>query len=258
MQTPAMFGMYKGNGELWSILFGIIFVMAKLTLIIMVIALERKKCTERDFLESVCEVDTEIEAKFDVVVDYSTVRNINTAAHTIQLAYFIFLLIVSIRKLNRANLYSFYYILAYSITFTFESLIFNAFLSKYLNSAIILKARFGILQNIIANINDSLEQHSITEIRMKLDSVFDVYYRIIHLVELFNEFIGWGVLFKMAHDFILCSSISYLIFTIIIEQSQSVFTLVGMTWWFLISFQRILLMTIVAHQTMNKVSNKHK
>lgn len=254
MQTSAMLGIYQANGQLWSILFTVIFLMAKFTLIITVIALERKKYTERDFLESVCQIDTKLEANFDVVVDCSTMRNVNIAAHSIHLTYYICLLIVSIRKLDRVNLYSFYYILAHSFIYFFENLTFNVLLAKYLNNAIILKTRFGILQNIITNIMDSMGRSSLIEIRIRLDNVFDIYYQLIHLVELFNEFIGWGVLFKIAHDFILCSAISYLIFTIIIEQSQSAFTMAGMLWWFLISFQRILLMSFVAHQTMNKAS----
>lgn len=256
MQTSDMFGIYQANGNLWSILFVVIFFMAKLSMIIMVIALERKKCTERDFLESVCKVDTELEAKFDVVVDCSMMRNVNTAAHTIQLTYFFCLMIVSIRKLSRGSLYSFYYIFAHSFIYIFENIAFNAFLAKYLNSAIVLKARFGILQNIFTNINDSMGRCSVIENRRQLNNVFDLYFQMTHLLELFNEFIGWGVLSKIAHDFILCSAISYLVFTIIIEQSQSVFTLIGMQWWFLISFHRILLITIVSHQTMKKVSCK--
>lgn len=255
MQTPAMFGIYQAN--LWSILFGVIFFMAKLTLILMVIALERKKCAERDFLEGVCEIDTELEAKFDVVVDCSTMRNVNTAAHLIHLTYFICLLIVSILKLRRVSLYSNYYILAHSFLYIFENLAFNAILAKFLNSALVLKARFGILENIIANIKQSTGKCSAIELRMKFDTVFDIYYKMMRLVELFNEFIGWGVLLKIAHDFILCTAISYLIFTIIIEHSQSVLTMTGMIWWFLISFQRILFMTIVAHQAMIKVRILH-
>lgn len=241
-QNDTTMALHHANGLLWSLLFDCLTAMGRLSLICMVTITIRRRSQELEFLLRINEIDRRIQRHCHHHIVIISNRNLyvyNCIALTLYSIYYAAIFIVSVYKLITRNVHNPLYIFAYSFTYHIESIAFTMIILKVVNYMAIIWNRLEVVATTML----------FDDVRL----IRGLFKDLIECLHQLADFMGWQIISKLAHDFFLGTSISYLIATIVMEDASQYRLLVGLSVWLGQTVHRAIILSLFASLTLRQV-----
>lgn len=256
-QNDTTLALNRANGLLWSLLFICLSIMGKLSFILIVALTLHYRHDELRLLHRISDFDKRIKLHHQLHLNNANLCRTNFAVLLTYLVYTWIILIISVVKLIQPNVHKNLYIFAYSFTYYVESTAFSIMILKFVNYLAIIWNRLQTLGDIVERLREEHQQEDEEEEKVanerEMKAIRVLYKELIECVEHFTNFAGWPLIIKLAHDFFLCTSIGYLIFTILMEDASRYRMITGLSVWYCQTLQRELFLSLFANLTLSQV-----
>lgn len=236
---------FTSNGFVWFITSTGDYILSKIMVIFVFIIAERKKHQQIKFFSILSRLDDILRMQFNLHNEFAYYHRTNIIA----MACIIVLHIVMTSEVgNRISDYDNIQairLIPVVVPFYWENCICWLTVLMFINAATMLRNRYSIIRTL-ASCN---EPHILSNRK----TLIFAYIELFQLIDILNDYIGWILLIRLAHDFTLSSSICYLMFSTIMDNNANVSNMVNMFCWFLMTMARIVLVTVFAEIVLAEV-----
>lgn len=237
---------FTANGFVWLI-FGLSdFFLAKIAFVVIVIIAERRKNQQISFFHSLAQLDSILQKEFNIIINYVIYRRVNLIA-----AGFIIIFLGGSafdigKRLIRIGIYTDYEAPAMVITIFIELCAFAFIVMIYINGVMLIGDKFTIIKNVML----SKQVHD----EEKLKKLIYVYIELFKVITIWNDYIGWIMMIRLTHDFTASTTVSYVLFSTIIDNSGAGSNMFNILALLSQNVIRIVLVTVFAEHARTKVS----
>lgn len=225
-------------GYIWFALSVLDLTMSKCTFVINVILSQRKKHYQLEFLSKIVCLDKFLVNEFDLQIDYTKLAIGGVISIGGCFVYATLASVMTWHKLEALSVNEFWTKLGYTIPYFVDKLTGTLITNGYLVCCSIVYGRYCILRRILAE-----EKHR------SFESILKVFSNISELGDLLNRYSSVLLFTRFAHDFILCTSTTYLLCELFLSGSMgniNWFPIVGLLY---INYTRIVLATLITELT---------
>lgn len=236
---------FTANGFVWLI-FGLSdFFFAKITFVVIAIISERKKHQQISFFHSLAQLDRVLQEEFNIIINYVVYRRVNFFA-TCFIIIFHGLSTYDIgKRIFRIGLFTEYESLAMVMTLFMEISAFALIVIIYINGAMLIGDKFSIIKNVMLS-------KQVQDV-WKLKKLMYVYIELFKVINIWNDYIGWIMMFRLTHDFTASTTVTYLLFSTILDNSGAGSNVFNISVLLLQNVCRIVLVTVFAEHAITKV-----
>lgn len=236
---------FNTNGVVWLIAALCDLLLGKIAYITIVILIERKKHREIFFFQTLARLDRILQEEFNVTTNYANYRRVNVLVICFIIVYYSLLTFSTCYPTFCLGIYSEYEIPAMLLTFFMEHCVFALIVTIYINGVTLIGTKFSTIKNLILT-------KKLQDLK-KLNKLLNVYTEMFNVIFIWNDYMGWIIMIRLAHDFAVSTTTSYLLFSTIVDYDSKGSTLLNIPAWLLQSVIRIGMIITFAEQTITKV-----
>lgn len=236
---------FTANGFVWLI-FGLSeYFFSKIVFVVIAIIVERKKYQQISFFHSIAQLDRVLQEEFNIIINYVVYRRVNLFAICFIIAYFGVSTFDIARRVLRIGIFTEYEMPAMILTFFMELCAFALIVIIYINGLMLIGDKFSIIKNVMQS-----KQAQDVE---KLKKLMYVYIELFKVITNWNDYMGWIMMIRLTHDFIACTTVCYLLFSTIIDNSGNGSNMFNISALLSQNIIRIVLVTVFAEHAIAKV-----
>lgn len=236
---------YAANGLVWLIAAFCDFLLSKIAYIVIIILVELKKHQQILFFQSLVRIDHILQEKFNITSNYAICRRVNLLTICfIIVCYSCSTIEIGSRALC-LSIYTKYEVPALILTYFAELCAFAMVVTIYINGVALIGNKFSIITKLLLN-------KQVIQDAEKLTKLLEIYIEMINVINIWNDYIGWIIMIRLAHDFMTSTTTSYLLFTTILDNSEKLVAY-NIPAWLLQTVMRIVLIIGFSEQTIAKV-----
>lgn len=239
---------YTANGRVWLI-FGLTeFFLSKIAFVVIVIIAERKKHQQVSFFNSIAQLDRLLQKEFNISTNYAIYRRVNLCAIFIIICYFGASTFDIGRRLFSFGNFRGIKLPAMALPLLLELCVFAMIVTIYINGVMLIGDKFSIVKKLM--------QSKYVQNTDKLHKLMYVYIELFKVITIWNDYIGWIMMMRLTHDFTASTTVSYLLFATLMDNSGTSSNIFNITVLLSQNVIRIVLVTVFAEHAITKVGAK--
>lgn len=229
-------------GYIWYTLSLLDFVMSKFSFLIIVVLSQRNKLHQLQFLTKTANLDKFLASEFEVHRNYSSMSIGSVVSIGLCFLYAIIATRMNWYKLAGVDVSSFGIRLIYTIPYFLDKLTGTLMTNAYVVCTVIIYVRYCALRRILVK-----GQHR------SFESILKVFSDISELGDLLHQYSSVLLFTRFAHDFMLCTSTTYLLCEIYISGSTCNVNWVPVAALLTTNYARVLMVTITTELAQREV-----
>lgn len=236
---------FNANGIVWLVAAFCDLILGKIAYVAIVILIERKKYKQILFFESLVRLDRILHEEFNITTYYAMYQRVNLLTTGSIIVYYSSVTLLTCYPTFCLGVYTEYEFPAMILAFFAEHCVFALIVTIYINGVMLIGNKFYTIKNLITS-------KQVQNVK-KLNKLRDVYTEMFNVIKIWNDYIGWIIMIRLAHDFAVSTTTSYLWFSTIVDYNNKGSMLLNIPVWLLQSLIRILLVIAFAEQAITKV-----